>query len=160
MPKKRSRSRTHAGSTRGVHGSLVEHGLRRTRQRVALYKALAATKSHPTAEQLFLDAKQRLRGRVRGLSLATVYNTLEAFTDCGLVQKLACKDGPARYDANVANHPHLCDPVTGKIFDVPEHLSARLLAGVPKPVLQAIEASMGCRIEHVRIELIAAASPA
>jgi Fe2+ or Zn2+ uptake regulation protein len=160
MLKKRSRSRARAGSTRGVNGSLVEHGLRRTRQRVALYKALAATKSHPTAEQLFLDAKQRLCGRARGLSLATVYNTLEAFTDCGLVQKFACKDGPARYDANVANHPHLCDLGTGKIFDVPDHLSAKLLAGVPKAVLQAIEASMDCKIQHVRIELIAAARQA
>ena len=60
------------------------HGLRCTRQRERIYEALASSTSHPTAEELHLA----VRDADGGLSLATVYNTLEAFTERGLCRRV------------------------------------------------------------------------
>ena len=55
---------------------LAQHDIRLTRQREEIYAALAATKAHPTAEELL----RAVRSSHPGISLATVYNTLETFT--------------------------------------------------------------------------------
>ncbi len=126
------------------------HGLRCTRQRKALYSALAATKEHPTADQLYRD----VQNRTSGLSLATVYNTLEAFCRSGLAQKLAAADGSARYDANHEAHVHLRCTRTGRVADAPEHLSHKLHESLSKDVMRKIEAALGFKIDHVQIEFV------
>jgi Fe2+ or Zn2+ uptake regulation protein len=93
------------------------HGLRCTQQRRAIYEALVSTDSHPTAEELH----QMIDGG-GGLSLATVYNTLEAFCQAGLCQKLAAANGSCRYDGDISDHLHVKDAQTGRIRDVPEDL--------------------------------------
>jgi len=67
-----------------VQALFAEHGLRCTQQRVALYQALAMTEAHPTADELHRWVSERLPG----VSVATVYNCLEAFCKAGIVQKL------------------------------------------------------------------------
>ncbi len=126
------------------------HGLRPTRQRSSIYRALAATTAHPTADQLFHE----LTMQEQGMSLATVYNTLEALCKAGLAQKLADGNGPARYDATVEDHLHLRDQQSGAVADVPESLSKLLLEHLPAATLKQIEERMGFRIERVNIELV------
>ena len=134
----------------------AERGLRCTRQRRAIYEALLADKSHPTADQLFKDVS----GQVTGLSLATVYNTLEAFCAAGLVQKLPGSTGSgagsssARYDATLDNHLHLRCSRTGDVVDVPEDLSQTLLNALPKSILHELEERLGFHIDQVTIELV------
>ena len=72
-------------TTRGTNW-LTGAGLRPTRQRVALATLLVGDGQHRhvTAESLFADV-QRMGESV---SLATVYNTLRAFCDAGLVQEV------------------------------------------------------------------------
>lgn len=129
-------------------------GLRCTRQRRAVYEALRSTTAHPTAEELY----HLVGDRVNGLSLATVYNTLEALCSVGLAQKLPSHgphgNGSARFDATVEDHLHLRDARTGQVADVPAHLSRALLDRLPRKVLDEIESRLGFRIKQVQIELI------
>ena len=59
--------------------------LRCTRQREEVYAALVATKSHPTAEELH----SRLADDGCCMSLATVYNALEALCKGGICPRSA-----------------------------------------------------------------------
>ncbi|MCC7408355.1 MAG: transcriptional repressor [Phycisphaeraceae bacterium] len=139
-----------------ARGLFVRHGLRHTRQRQAIYEALAATKEHPTADDLF----RMVSPRAPGLSLATVYNTLEAFCEAGLAMRIASTSngkrgmGSARYDATVDNHLHLRCQQTGAVADVPEEISQRLLDRIPSELLAELEAKLGFKVEQVQIEFI------
>lgn len=137
-------------SAEKIHDLFAEHGLRCTRQRKALYEALAATRDHPTADQLH----QQVAGEDAEISLATVYNTLDAFCQAGLAQKLVGKGGSARYDATVSNHLHLRDQRTGAVSDVPDDLGAQLLRHIPAEALRRLERELGFKITQVQIELV------
>lgn len=134
----------------------VRHGLRHTRQRQAIYEALAATKQHPTADELY----RLVSPGTPGLSLATVYNTLEAFCEAGLAARIASTSngkrgsGSARYDATVDNHLHLRCQKTGAVADVPDELSQRLLEQIPRELLAELEAKLGFKVEQVQIEFV------
>lgn len=131
-------------------------GLRFTRQREVVYESLAATKCHPTADELF----HAVRSVESGLSLATVYNTLEAFIAAGLVRRIPCAvgSGACRFDADTNNHVHIATP-DGRVQDVPEDLSQRLLAGVPHQVLADVERRLGVKIDGLHVQLLASAKP-
>lgn len=128
---------------------LERHGIRCTRQRVELYETLAACKSHPTAEQL-----HRLVVSVSpGTSLATVYNTLEAFTQAGLCRKItSAGPGGARFDADLSNHMHVIDR-EGRVMDVPDSIGQELLSAITPEVVQRLEAALGVSIEHVDVQV-------
>lgn len=133
-----------------------QHGLRCTRQRQVLYDALAATKSHPTADELF----QSVKSCEEGLSLATVYNTLEAFIEAGLVRRIPCASGSGacRFDADTRDHVHLAMP-DGRVQDVPEDLSGRLLDGIPDSVVSDLERRMGVRVGGLTVQIVVKPEP-
>ena len=118
---------------------------------MAVYEVLHATKSHPTAEELYRAVKPR----ISSLSLATVYNTLEALCKVGLAQKLPTHNGSCRYDADTREHLHISFRDTAEIKDVPTPLSCRLIEALPKSVLEEIEQEMGVRIDGVSVQLFA-----
>ena len=92
-------------------------GLRPTRQRVALAALLVGDgkNRHVTAESLFEAAKDG----GESVSLATVYNTLRAFCDAGLMQEVTV-DGSKRYfDTNVHDHPHFYWEDEDRLTDAP-----------------------------------------
>ena len=128
---------------------LLRHGLHFTAQRAALYEALAATRSHPTAEELY----RVVRPQTRSLSLATVYSALETFCRVGLARKVATPEGACRYDAATGEHVHVRDVRTGAIRDVPAELGARLLEAVPAELLGEIEHELGVWIEGLEIQI-------
>ena len=64
---------------------LSRHGLRCTRQRVAVYEVLACDASHPTAERLH----ECVRDEDTGVSLAAVYNNPDGCCTHGIAAKLA-----------------------------------------------------------------------
>lgn len=126
------------------------HGLRRTRQRELIYGALANTTRHPTAEELH-GMVHRLD---TGISLATVYNALEAFSGAGLVRKLpaAAGNGASRFDATV--HPHVHVTLDdGRVIDVPEDLSLSLLDALPEEQIAEIEQRLGVRVSEIKLDL-------
>jgi Fe2+ or Zn2+ uptake regulation protein len=127
---------------------LRDHGLRATRQREDVYIALASTKSHKCADELF-DA---VRENQPGMSLATVYNTLEALASSGLCRRLPTASGASRYDADVSEHAHLVTE-DGKVFDVPMDLSEKLHNAIEPGLLQEIQERLGVKIDGLSIEL-------
>lgn len=126
------------------------HGLRRTRQREVLFTALAGTTSHPTAEELH----GLVEPSEAGLSLATVYNTLETFERVGLCRSIAVGSA-RRYDADVAQHVHIVTDA-GEVLDVPTELGSALMKAIDPAVVRRIEAEMGVRIGRVSLQLEAA----
>jgi Fur family peroxide stress response transcriptional regulator len=78
-------------------------GLKVTPQRAAIYGALAETTGHPTAEALYRQVKRRYPM----ISPNTVYYTLGALREAGLIQEVNYGHDGARFDANMAPHHHL-----------------------------------------------------
>lgn len=149
------------------------HSLRWTKQREEVYAALHASETHPTADELYHLVNDRVRsegGRADSdeaftpISLATVYNCLEAFMKCGLCRRLASPattprgDGAFRYDAEMANHAHIVG-ADGCVIDLPDELSRRILACVPPSVVREVEQRLGVRIGRIGVELFETGRP-
>jgi Fur family peroxide stress response transcriptional regulator len=100
-------------------------GLKLTPQRLAIYRALAGTTSHPTAEDLF----RQVRKQHPMISPNTVYYTLGALRAAGLVHEVNYWHDRARFDANISLHHHLICLGCRKIQDLTDPSLDRLSAG-------------------------------
>ncbi len=96
---------------------LVDANLRPTRQRVALAELLVGDgrHRHVTAESLFEAAKST----GAAVSLATVYNTLRAFCDAGVLQEITVDGSKSYFDTNTHDHPHFYWEDEGRLSDAP-----------------------------------------
>ena len=94
--------------------ALEDSGHRFTEQRAAVYRYLADTYVHPTADEVYLAVRQDLTG----ISLATVYKSLETLVGCGLAVKLTYSDGSARYDGRTDPHHHARCLACGRVVDI------------------------------------------
>jgi len=95
---------------------LARAGLRPTRQRRALADLLlGGGHRHLTAEALHGEALEA----DAGVSLATVYNTLKAFTSVGLLREIVIEPGRVYYDTRSDDHPHFYHEDDGTIADAP-----------------------------------------
>jgi Fur family peroxide stress response transcriptional regulator len=97
-------------------------GRRLTRQRRVVYDALSRTTEHPDAEKLIA----LVRRRDRGISVATVYNTLRLLVDAGWVRELRGLGPKTRYDANTSHHDHFTCRICGTVTDIPAQHSGPL----------------------------------
>lgn len=96
---------------------LGQAGLRPTRQRAALAALLVGDGDdrHVTAESLFAAVKET----GEKVSLATVYNTLRAFCDAGLMQEVTVDGSKSYFDTKVHDHPHFFWEDDGQLTDAP-----------------------------------------
>jgi len=99
--------------------ALESSGQRFTEQRAAVFRHLSASEDHPTADEVFLA----VRGDLPGISLATVYKSLETLVGCGLASKLTYSDGSARYDGRTDPHHHARCRECGQVLDIDGTLS-------------------------------------
>lgn len=108
---------TETQATQRATDWLAGAGLRPTRQRVALATLLVGDGKHRhfTAESLFA-ATQDSCERV---SLATVYNTVRAFCDAGLVQEVTVEGSKSYFDTNTHDHPHFFWEDDQRLTDAP-----------------------------------------
>jgi Fur family iron response transcriptional regulator len=92
-------------------------GLRPTRQRLSLAALLVGDgqNRHVTAESLF-EASRRSGECV---SLATVYNTLRAFCDAGLMREVMVDGSKSYFDTRIDDHPHFFWEDTATLTDAP-----------------------------------------
>ncbi len=103
------------GSGFGVVGLLRRAGLRPTRQRVALAGLLFSKGDrHVSAETVYEEA---ITARV-SVSLATVYNTLNQFTEAGLLRELAVSGAKSFFDTRTSPHHHFWSESDGVMTDV------------------------------------------
>lgn len=94
--------------------TLRDHGYKVTPQRLAIYEALAATKSHPSAEMLFSS----LQPKYPSMSFATVYKTIEILHKINVVQILNTGEDSMRYDADTSVHHHIQCTECGAVDDL------------------------------------------
>lgn len=102
--------------------TLQNAGMRVTPQRLEIYRMMATTDSHPTAQMIY----DELSPRFPSLSLATVYNTLEAFVNLGIINVLGTAgDQAVHYDADTSPHINLACVSCHRVIDLPsKHVPA------------------------------------
>ena len=105
---------------------LEEKGLKLTPQRVVIADFLIHTASHPTADEIW----QAVQDRLPCISRATVYNTLNALVDAGVIVAVSTEPGKTQYDANLSPHHHFIDTKTGQIHDIPWERVEQLCEGL------------------------------
>jgi Fur family iron response transcriptional regulator len=92
-------------------------GLRPTRQRLVLgWLLFAKGGRHVTAETLHAEAAS---ANIH-LSRATVYNTLNQFTDAGLLRQIGVDGSKSYFDTNPSAHHHFFVDEEDRLLDVPE----------------------------------------
>jgi len=88
---------------RDLRGSLARSGHRLTGQRHLIHDAVASFNGHPMTE----DVHRIVRQKLPRISLATVYNGLEALVHAGELGKLPREGSmPARYEKRTDIHHH------------------------------------------------------
>ena len=90
-------------------------GIAPTPQRLDVAGVLFERGGHFTADQVFSTLNEQLRG----VSRATVYNTLNLFADRGLLKSLVLERDCVLYDTNIAPHHHMVDPSRNLLVDIP-----------------------------------------
>lgn len=93
---------------------LEEYDLQVTRPRLEVYRVLARAEDHPTASEIY----ERVRESAPAVSMATVYNCLEALQSAGLVGVMNEMHRAARYDAVTGQHHHLVCRSCGRVTDL------------------------------------------
>jgi Fe2+ or Zn2+ uptake regulation protein len=106
-----------------VEELLLAHNVKPTPQRVVITQFLLQTNMHPTAEEIMEATADSLPVP---MSRATVYNTLNALVEAGVVREVNLEAGRTRYDANLTDHHHFVDMKTGRIVDIPWEQVAQL----------------------------------
>ena len=90
-------------------------GLRPTRQRVAIARLLLDGRHrHVSAESLSAEIRES------GIQMAdgTVYNTLNQFTDAGLLRRVTVHNEYSLFDTNVEHHHHFYDSGADCLIDI------------------------------------------
>jgi Fur family peroxide stress response transcriptional regulator len=124
----------------GFAQKLAGSGLRNTPQREVVYGVLMKKQDHPTADEVYARVKQELPS----ISLATVYNCLEALVQCKLVRSVNFERGPTRYCPNLKPHAHFHDETTGATHDIP----------LPEGVLDQVNAVLPAGYDAKSVEII------
>ncbi len=93
---------------------LATGGFRFTPQRQHVYAVLLAKRDHPTAEEVFIRAKREMPD----ISMATVYNCLDALVQCGVVRQVTLERGAARFCPNMREHSHFYCDSCQSVFDI------------------------------------------
>lgn len=101
--------------------------LRYSRQREMIYQYLQAAQNHPSAEMIYEDLKEELKG----LSLGTVYRNLKLLEELGKVRKVMSHQDTERYDACCQDHAHFLCTGCGAISDIAGVSTASIRDTIP-----------------------------
>jgi len=87
---------------------------RMTKQKRLILEILRSTKSHPTADWIYDQARKVLPG----ISLGTIYRNLAILKEDGEIMELNYGSTYSRYDGNPQNHYHFVCLKCGRVEDV------------------------------------------
>lgn len=128
--------------TEKMIGALRKAGIRVTRQRIALLGVLADADDHPDAAELHDRAKQV----EPTVSLATVYRTLSALEEEGVVHRHSFEGGGARFETtHEEHHDHILDVETGQVIEFQSDKIEQLQDEIAR--------ELGYEVVHHRLEL-------
>ena len=92
----------------------MEHGRIYSYKREAIYRVIASTKLHPSAEWVYMQ----LKPQIPDLSIGTVYRNIAAFKSEGQIASVGVVNGQERFDANITPHTHFICDRCGEVFDI------------------------------------------
>ncbi len=124
---------------RRLSDTLRARGHRVTSQRLVIHRVLHDLDAHATAEDLLGAVAPRLPG----VSLPTIYATLELLEELGAVRRIPVPGGAALYDPRVTPHHHLVCRECGKAEDVDAEIELA-------PVLRAAQ-KRGFAMRHAEV---------
>jgi Fe2+ or Zn2+ uptake regulation protein len=119
--------------------ALRERGQRVTPQRLMVARVLSDLDRHVTAEIVFDEVSRRMPG----VSLPTVYATLDLLEGIGLIHRVASERGAVIYDPRTDQHHHLVCRRCGAIVDIDGPVEA-------EPLLAAAR-SAGFAPDHAQV---------
>ena len=123
--------------------AMEQSGQRFTAQRAAVFHFLHNTNTHPTADDLY----RHVRANLPGISLGTVYKSLETLVGCGLARKLSRGNASARYDGRMDPHFHARCLECGRLRDVPG-------PGQPESFVDTPVVMRGFSVTELRLEVV------
>ena len=85
-----------------------------SKQRSLIMDIIRNTRSHPTAEWVYQEAKKVMPG----IGIATVYRNLNALVEMGVCQRLSSGDGQDRFDGTMEKHFHMKCGCCGGLVDL------------------------------------------
>src|SRR5947209_9446032 len=106
---------------------LHSRGQRVTSQRLVILRELRRRGRHATAEEIHRSVRRELPG----VSVPTIYATLELFVDLGLARRIEA-GAAALYDAGLEPHQHAVCRRCGRVQDVAGRLNARAFLGAAR----------------------------
>jgi Fur family ferric uptake transcriptional regulator len=126
----RSISNNQSQKRRGSsHFALRKSGKRVTTQRALILDIIQKGKGHLDADEIY----RRARAIQPRISLSTVYRTLKAFKEPGLIEELHFDESHHHYEMKPARkHHHLLCLGCGKVIEFPYSLTRYLKRNVPE----------------------------
>ena len=108
-------------------------GLRPTKQRMIVADILLnGFNRHFTAENL----QDEINSSGNSMSIATVYNCLKKFKNCGLIKQVETSKDTAIFDTNTDYHHYFLNEETGELIDIEnEEISLHNLPEIPQGYL-------------------------
>ena len=92
----------------------AEKGMRVTPQRIEIYKYVANSCEHPSAETIFEAVKKQMPN----VSIDTVYRTLASLEELGIIFRVDNQLPKARFDADLTPHNHFLCIQCGEVYDI------------------------------------------
>jgi Fur family peroxide stress response transcriptional regulator len=100
-------------------------GIKLTPQRIAIIKYLSSTERHPSADEIF----RAVARKYPTMSIATVYNTIDALKEKGYIQELTFDPNKRRFESNKKRHHHLICIKCNDIVDIKDVVDLELHNG-------------------------------
>jgi Fe2+ or Zn2+ uptake regulation protein len=121
---------------------LADAGGRRTASRQAIIEVIVEAGSHLTADEI----AARVHERFPSVNLSTVYRTLDALTDLGIVDHVHFGHGRAVYHLTDEAHQHLVCERCGAVEELPV---SRL-----RPFLRVLDREFGFELDRRHFALV------
>jgi Fe2+ or Zn2+ uptake regulation protein len=125
-----------------VLDALAAAGRRRTSARQVIVEAVVAAKGHVTADELATE----IGARFPSINISTVYRTLEALEEIGVIDHVHLGHGRAVYHLADEEHQHL---VCERCESVTELPAAKL-----RPFLRSIERDHGFEVDRRHFAIV------
>jgi Fur family peroxide stress response transcriptional regulator len=126
-----------APEQRELSNRLAATGFRFTQQRRRVYDVLLHKRDHPTAEEIY----KRARRAMPEISMATVYNCLDALVRAGVAKEVNVERGAARFCPNMREHWHFQCSACNAVTDM----------DLPDAVMEAFPLPQGYKIHRFEI---------
>jgi Fur family peroxide stress response transcriptional regulator len=118
------------------------HGLAATHQRQVIFETATAPPGHSSPEAIYA----RVRKKIPGISLATVYKNLRVFIDTGLLGQVSLHNGSLRVENNPVPHHHLVCIRCKSIVDLKQEEL--------EPIRFRHKLPQGFRVQRVAVDIL------